>query len=95
QKGGVAPSDTAALVEHSRGVGLQVLGLMGIGALDTEAAIGAQFALLRTLVDEQGLKVCSMGMTDDLELAVNEGSTMLRIGRALFGPRTPKRGLQH
>jgi uncharacterized pyridoxal phosphate-containing UPF0001 family protein len=39
------------------------------------------------MADRLGLPVRSMGMTDDLEVAVEEGSTMVRIGRGLFGPR--------
>jgi uncharacterized pyridoxal phosphate-containing UPF0001 family protein len=38
-------------------------------------------------VAELGLREASMGMSDDFELAVAEGSTMIRVGRALFGPR--------
>jgi PLP dependent protein len=95
QKGGVLPEDSAALVEHAQSAGLDVQGLMGVAAMDNDVAVGGQFKLLRALVDEQGLEVCSMGMTNDLELAVTEGSTMLRIGTALFGPRTAKLGLQH
>ena len=41
------------------------------------------------LVDELGLRTCSMGMTDDLAVAVQEGSTRVRVGTALFGPRDP------
>ena len=37
------------------------------------------------MVDELGLSTCSMGMTDDLEVAVEEGSTQVRLGTALFG----------
>ncbi len=95
QKGGVLPADAAALVAHAQSAGLDVRGLMGVAAMGNNVAVGGQFKLLRSLVDEQGLEVCSMGMTNDLELAVSEGSTMLRIGTALFGPRTPKQGLQH
>jgi uncharacterized pyridoxal phosphate-containing UPF0001 family protein len=39
------------------------------------------------MADDMGLRECSMGMTDDLEVAVSEGSTMVRIGTALFGDR--------
>ncbi|MBW4790676.1 YggS family pyridoxal phosphate enzyme, partial [Alcaligenes faecalis subsp. faecalis] len=46
-------------------------------------------ALLRSLVDRLGLEVCSMGMSDDLEAAVAEGSTMVRVGTALVGARPP------
>jgi uncharacterized pyridoxal phosphate-containing UPF0001 family protein len=45
------------------------------------------FRAVRTLLDRLGLTVCSMGMSDDLEVAVQEGSTQVRIGSALFGPR--------
>jgi uncharacterized pyridoxal phosphate-containing UPF0001 family protein len=50
------------------------------------------FRMLRTLVDEHGLRQCSMGMTGDLEIAIEEGSTMVRVGSALFGNRpSPRR----
>jgi uncharacterized pyridoxal phosphate-containing UPF0001 family protein len=42
------------------------------------------------LVDALGLAVCSMGMSDDLEVAVSEGSTEVRVGSALFGSRPPR-----
>ena len=45
------------------------------------------FSKLRQLRDELGLEHLSMGMTDDFEVAVEEGATMLRIGRAIFGER--------
>ena len=46
---------------------------------------------VRSLADELGLEERSMGMTDDLEAAVRAGTTMVRIGRALFGERPAKR----
>jgi PLP dependent protein len=49
------------------------------------------FTVVGRLADALGLEERSMGMTDDLEAAVVAGSTMLRVGRALFGPR-PARG---
>ncbi|MEY4184842.1 MAG: hypothetical protein RIS07_1245, partial [Actinomycetota bacterium] len=48
----------------------------------------AAFRLLRRLADDHGLAQCSMGMSGDIEIAVEEGSTMVRVGSALFGPRT-------
>ena len=48
------------------------------------------FRLVRRMVDELGLSTCSMGMTDDLEVAVEEGSTEVRLGTALFGRREPR-----
>jgi uncharacterized pyridoxal phosphate-containing UPF0001 family protein len=43
--------------------------------------------LLRGLVDRLDLDECSMGMSADLEIAVDEGATIVRIGRDLFGER--------
>ena len=49
---------------------------------------GATFAAVADLAERLGLPVRSMGMSDDFEEAVRAGSTMVRIGSALFGPRT-------
>ena len=87
QKGGCEPSSTAGLVHHATAVGLRVVGLMGIGPLGDPEAARPGFRTLRGLADELGLDVRSMGMTSDLEVAVQEGATMVRIGTALFGPR--------
>ena len=67
---------------------LEVRGLMTIAPMmaDTEE-IRPIFRKLRQLRDELGLEHLSMGMTDDFEVAVEEGATMLRIGRAIFGER--------
>lgn len=90
-KGGCGPDEVAPLVDRATAAGLRVEGLMGIGPLGPPEAARPGFGLLRSLVDRHGLAECSMGMTDDLEVAVQEGSTMIRIGTALFGPR-PVRG---
>lgn len=86
-KGGCPPAEADRFVDELRGFGLDVTGLMGVALLadPTEARPG--FRLLRSLVDELGLAECSMGMSGDLDIAVGEGSTMVRIGTALFGPR--------
>jgi PLP dependent protein len=87
-KGGCDPGDLARLIEHARTAGLAVEGLMTVGPTDgTPAAARPAFARLRAMCDEWHLPVCSMGMSHDLEVAVGEGSTMVRIGTALFGPR--------
>ena len=90
-KGGCPPEQVAQLVEHCRGAGLDVLGLMTVGPTEggPEAARPG-FRRVRGLLDELGLTVCSMGMTDDLEVAVQEGATQVRVGSALFGPRPPR-----
>jgi PLP dependent protein len=87
QKGGCVPAEAAALVELARSSGLHVRGLMTVGRTGSAAEAAGGFTLLRRLTDEIGLAECSMGMTDDLEVAVAEGSTMIRIGSALFGTR--------
>jgi len=63
-----------------------VAGLMTVAPPDPEGARAA-FGAVARLADDLGLAVRSMGMSDDLELAVAAGSTMVRIGRGLFGPR--------
>lgn len=90
QKGGCAPGDAAALVDAAAGRGLTVRGLMTVGRTGTPAEARPGFALLRSLCDRMGLPVCSMGMTDDLDIAVAEGATMVRVGSALFGMRPSK-----
>lgn len=87
QQAGCPPERLPAVVEGCADLGLDVRGLMAIGARDTPAATAAGFARLRSLVDRLGLQECSMGMSGDFELAVAEGATMIRVGSALFGPR--------
>jgi uncharacterized pyridoxal phosphate-containing UPF0001 family protein len=73
---------------------LRLRGLMTVAPMvpDRES-VRSVFRQLRTLRDETSarlgmpLPVLSMGMTDDYAIAVEEGATMLRLGRALFGPR--------
>lgn len=87
-KAGCPLDQAPALIDHCRGRGLQPLGLMTVGPTDGgPAAARTGFRAVRAMVDRLGLSVCSMGMTDDLEVAVGEGSTQVRVGSALFGPR--------
>ena len=86
-KGGCDPDRAAVLVDHCRGLGLVVDGLMAVGRAGPPELARAGFARLRHMVDEFGLEECSMGMTRDLEIAVAEGATMVRVGSALFGAR--------
>jgi pyridoxal phosphate enzyme (YggS family) len=91
-KGGCALGDAASLVDRANGAGLEVLGLMTVGPTgQPPEAARSGFRAVRELVDELGLAVCSMGMSDDLEIAVQEGSTEVRLGTALFGERPPRR----
>ena len=85
-RNGAAASDVPVLVERARVLDLDVRGLMTVAAPERELARRAftQLAALRT---DLGLDECSMGMSDDLELACEMGTTEVRIGRALFGER--------
>jgi PLP dependent protein len=85
QKGGCAPRDVGRLTEALRGLGLRVEGLMTIPPQHDDPR--RRFAELRDLAGDHGLQHLSMGMTDDYEVAVEEGATMVRVGRALFGAR--------
>lgn len=98
-KYGAAPADAVAVVQEvARRDRLRVRGLMTIGLQSPdEAAVRASYRALRELRDHAadtvgaGLPVLSMGMSGDLEAAVAEGATLVRIGSAVFGarPRTP------
>ena len=71
---------------------LEVAGLMAVGPPGPPEDARPGFApACRLLADRLELPVRSMGMSDDLEVALSEGSTMLRLGRALFGDRAPRR----
>jgi pyridoxal phosphate enzyme (YggS family) len=93
-KSGVEPSALAALVHEVAALpGLRLRGLMTIPQptpdLDSQRR---QFRRLRELKDELAglgfpLDTLSMGMSDDLEAAIAEGATMVRVGRAIFGER--------
>jgi pyridoxal phosphate enzyme (YggS family) len=86
QKGGCAPGEVDALVDALRADGLDVAGLMTVPPHDGDPR--RWFARLREQASRLGLRELSMGMTDDYEVAVEEGATIVRVGRALFGPRT-------
>lgn len=87
-KSGCRPGEVDSLRARAESAGLSVEGLMTIGPTGGSLAAREQaFGLLRRLCDEGGLGVCSMGMSDDYEVAVGCGSTMVRIGSAIFGAR--------
>lgn len=87
QKGGAPPEQSLELVAAARTHGLEVCGLMGVGALGDAETTKAGFLLLASLAQQAEVQEISMGMTDDLELAIAAGSTMVRIGTAIFGSR--------
>lgn len=90
QKAGVSPEEAPELVAAAADRGLVVVGLMTVApaAADPEA-VRPHFAALRRLrdrlaADHPGLIELSMGMSDDFEVAIEEGATILRVGRAIF-----------
>lgn len=91
-KGGCDPEVTPALVDFGRELGLNVCGLMGVGPAGPPDASRAAFDLLVQLAEDLDLPERSIGMSDDLEVAVAAGATIVRIGRDLFGPRPTLQG---
>ena len=88
-KHGIATEEAGALASRIGALpGLELLGLMTVAPQATDPeAVRPVFRRLRELRDALGLRELSMGMTDDFEVAVEEGSTLVRVGRAIFGPR--------
>ncbi len=87
QKAGVMPDAADALIALARGeLGLPVAGLMCIPPIEEDPAL--HFALLAEIAKRHGLACLSMGMTADFEVAIRFGATHVRIGTAIFGPRT-------
>jgi pyridoxal phosphate enzyme (YggS family) len=96
-KYGLAPGDALRTCELAAALpNLRIRGLMTVGPLVAdEVAVGAAFARLRRLgeeiaaarIENISMEHLSMGMTDDFEIAIAEGSTMIRLGRVLFGER--------
>ena len=98
QKTGAGLRDAAVVVRAARqSAHLKLRGLMTIAPEGDPAAARTAFRELRALrdrlQDEQSVSLpeLSMGMSDDFQFAVEEGATMLRLGRALFGPRPAAR----
>jgi pyridoxal phosphate enzyme (YggS family) len=94
QKSGVSPGQAAEVLDRVLGLGLEVRGLMAIPPYTEDPEKQRpHFAMLRSLRDRLApgrppLAELSMGMTDDFEIAIEEGSTVIRVGRAIFGERT-------
>ena len=96
-KFGVEPEDAPGLLEAALGkTNLRVDGLMTVAPLSPDPAVArATFENLRTIRDGLAtrfgtpLRELSMGMTGDMDAAIAAGSTMIRVGTALFGERAP------
>ncbi len=99
QKSGCEPQDLADILEYAQGLEyVRVRGLMGMATFvdkDKIEKVRPEFRLLREVRNEHRSYECeniqldelSMGMTNDMEVAIEEGSTMVRVGRAIFGER--------
>ncbi len=96
-KGGVPPDGLPAILDAAAGMpGIRMRGLMAIPPFsgDPEAS-RPYFSRLRTLLAESARRApresemteLSMGMSDDFEVAIEEGATIVRVGTAIFGPR--------
>jgi PLP dependent protein len=87
QKAGVTPSEADGFIRFCKGdLALPVSGLMCLPPMDEEPAM--HFALLAKIAKRNDLFKLSMGMSADLEKAVEFGATHVRIGSAIFGERT-------
>jgi pyridoxal phosphate enzyme (YggS family) len=93
-KAGCPPADAPGLVERARQAGLQVRGLMCVGPAGDPDGARRCFARLAGLARAIEVEELSMGMSDDYEAAAAEGSTMVRLGRVLFGPRPGSASVQ-
>lgn len=100
QKDGFDPRDADRVLDTLVDLGLRVRGTMAIPP-NTEEVEDRRpwFAMLRSIHDRwseraDGIEICSMGMSADLELAIEEGATMVRVGRAIFehGPHRTNDG---
>ncbi len=88
QKNGIGPSDLDAIAKQvSILENIQLRGLMTIPPVGPAGESRRYFRMLRAMRDGVGVKELSMGMSEDFEVAIEEGATIVRVGRAIFGQR--------
>jgi pyridoxal phosphate enzyme (YggS family) len=88
---GCTPEDAVPLANALRQEGLVVEGVMAVGPITSdERIVRDAFAVAKEQFDRIGGSTLSIGMSGDLRAAIAAGSTMVRIGSAIFGPRPPK-----
>ena len=88
QKSGISPAELPELVQAVRALpALTLSGLMTIPKADDPAEAARAYRTLAEHAQVHGLQELSMGMSDDLELAIAAGATSVRVGTAIFGPR--------
>lgn len=84
-KHGISPDELLKMVDKLKTMkNIELKGLMGIASIENPAS---DFRNLKRLFDKTGLKILSMGMSNDYKIALSEGSNMVRIGTAIFGLR--------
>ncbi|MFP5245435.1 MAG: alanine racemase, partial [Thermoanaerobaculia bacterium] len=82
------PASVAELVKRISALpAIDLSGLMAIPPIGEAEEMRPYFRELRQLRDDLGLRELSMGMTDDFAVAIEEGATIIRVGRAIFGHR--------
>ena len=86
QKSGIEVDDVATVAKQVAAL-LDLRGLMAIPPHGAPEQARAHFRELRKLRDDLGLPELSMGMSEDYEAAIEEGATIIRVGRAIFGER--------
>lgn len=94
-KAGCTVEALPELLATLREDGLDVRGLMTIAPLGDREGARRAFGKVREMADFHALEEVSMGMSDDFDVAVEEGATMVRVGTALFGPRPGAAGVRH
>lgn len=88
QKSGLGRGDVDGIAKQVGMLApLRLIGLMAIPPVGTPDESRPYFRELRSMRDALGLRELSMGMSEDFEAAIEEGSTMVRVGRAIFGSR--------
>ncbi|QAY95164.1 YggS family pyridoxal phosphate-dependent enzyme [Methylovirgula ligni] len=86
QKAGILPEQADDFIAYCRNdLKLDVSGLMCIPPVEEQAA--PHFALLNKIAARNGIKILSMGMSGDFEIAIELGATHVRVGSAIFGAR--------
>lgn len=89
-RGGTSLASVPSLVRDLQRDGLDVRGLMAVGPLGGPDTARPGFTAVTRCADELGLPIRSFGMSGDIDVAIECGSTMVRVGTALFGARAPR-----
>ena len=84
QKHGLMPEQVAGVLQIARELGVNVCGLMTVAPIASEQVVRQVFHDLRLMRDTLGLEELSMGMSDDFMIGIEQGATMIRIGRSLY-----------